>query len=244
VSLTAHRATLGLATTEQTATRMRALGCRDVRVFSEAGLSAEDLALLTRVPVRREPGFRIASLGNLLHLKGFDLSLRAFAQFVERGGQGEYWLIGDGPERGRLEMLARRLGISKRVTFWGRLSRAEALAKLVECDVLAHPSLHDSGGWTCLEAMAAARPVVCLDLGGPGVQVTAESGIKVPAQTPEQAIRDLGLAFQILEANPELRARLGLAGRARVARDFRWEDKPAQLLRLCGLELREECRDD
>src|SRR2546430_4418443 len=42
-----------------------------------------------------------------------------------------------------------------------------------------HPSLHDSGGWVCLEAMAAGRPVICLDLGGPGYQVTEESGIKI-----------------------------------------------------------------
>ena len=232
---TARRARLGLATTEQTASRMRALGCRDVRIFSEAGMSAEDLDLLTHIPVRRENGFRIASVGTLLHLKGFDLSLRAFAWFVEQGGAGEYWLIGAGPERRRLEALARRLGIAHLVTFWGRLSRALTLAKLAECDVLAHPSLHDSGGWTCLEAMGAARPVVCLDLGGPGVQVTPETGIKVPAHNPEQAIRDLALAFQTLAANPELRTRLGLAGRARVMRDFRWEDKPGRLLGHCGI---------
>ena len=36
------------------------------------------------------------------------------------------------------------------------------LEKLAECDALAHPSLHDSGGWVCLEAMAAGRPVRAL----------------------------------------------------------------------------------
>ena len=240
VILTARRAMLGLATTEQTANRMRALGCRDVLVFSEAGLSEADLALLTRIPIRSEPEFRIASVGNLLHLKGFDLSLQAFARFVERGGGGQYWLIGDGPERQRLEALVRRLGISQRVKFWGRMSRMEVLEKLAQCDVLVHPSLHDSGGWVCLEAMAAARPVVCLELGGPGLQVTEETGIKVPAHMPEQVIHDLALAFETLAGNPELRARLGLGGRARVAREFRWEDKPARLLRFCGLEIREE----
>jgi len=239
VILTARRAALALATTEQTASRMRALGCRDVLVFSEAGLSEEDLALLTRIPVRSEPEFRIVSVGNLLHLKGFDLSLQAFARFVERGGGGQYWLIGDGPERQRLEAFVRRLGISQRVKFWGRMSRTEVLEKLTQCDVLVHPSLHDSGGWVCLEAMAAARPVVCLDLGGPGLQVTEETGIKVPAHMPEQVIHDLALAFETLAGNPELRARLGLGGRARVAREFRWEDKPARLLRLCRLETRQ-----
>ena len=67
-----------------------------------------------------------------------------------------------------MEKLARELGITANVKFWGGIRRAQVLEKLAECDVLIHPSLHESGGWVCLEAMAAGRPVVCLDLGGPG----------------------------------------------------------------------------
>jgi glycosyltransferase involved in cell wall biosynthesis len=235
VSLMARRAFVGLATTEETATRMRALGCRDVRIFSEAGLSDDDLAVLTCVPPRHEAPFRIVSIGNLLHLKGFDLSLEAFAGFLHRGGRGEYWLIGDGPERLRLEALSRRLGIAGQVKFWGLLPRAQVLSRLADCDVVAHPSLHDSGGWTCLEAMAAARPVVCLDLGGPGMQITAETGIKIPAETPDQAIAAMTLAFEALAANPVRRLRMGEAGRALVRRHFRWYDKPERLLSACGV---------
>jgi glycosyltransferase involved in cell wall biosynthesis len=234
VTLMARRAYIGLATTEQTAARMRVLGCRDVRIFSEAGLSDDDISVLTCIPPRHETPFRIVSIGNLLHLKGFDLSLQAFAGFLRRGGRGEYWLIGAGPERTRLEALARRLGVVRQVKFWGRLARAEVLALLADCDVVAHPSLHDSGGWTCLEAMAAARPVVCFDLGGPGTQVTAESGIKIPAENPNQAIAAMTIAFESLAADPMRRWLMGAAGRARVRRHFRWHDKPERLLSLCG----------
>jgi glycosyltransferase involved in cell wall biosynthesis len=237
VKLTARRATLGLATTEDTAIRMRRLGCRDVRVLSEAGLNNENLAELAAAPMRREQPFRILSLGNLLHLKAYHLSLEAFGRFIDGGGEGAYWIVGDGPERGRLEALVHRLGISGKVVFWGRLPRAEALKKLAECDVVAHPSLHDSGGWTCLEAMAAGKPVVCLDLGGPGLQVTSETGMKIRPESQPQAITDLALAFRTLALNPELRARLGAAGRVRVRTEFRWEDKPARLLRACGSEI-------
>jgi len=79
---------------------------------------------------------------------------------------------------------------------YGALEGAkQTLERLAECDVLAHPSLHDSGGWTCLEAMAAARPVVCLDLGGPGTQVTAATGIKLPAHNPDQVIAAMTAHF-------------------------------------------------
>ena len=235
VNLMARRASIGLATTEQTAACMRALGCRTVRVLSEAGLSTEDLTLLAAVPPRHEHPFRVVSIGNLLHLKAYDLALQAFAGFLHRGGRGEYWLIGDGPEYGRLEALAQRLGIEGQVKFWGRLPRPETLARLADCDVLAHPSLHDSGGWTCLEAMAAARPVICLDLGGPGTQVTKETGIKIPAENPDQVVAAMARAFETLAGNPALRLRMGEAGRAHVRGHYRWEDKPRQLLSLCGV---------
>ncbi|HLJ50813.1 MAG TPA: glycosyltransferase [Bryobacteraceae bacterium] len=239
VGLTARRATISLASTEDTAARLRALGCEEVHVFPGVALNDQDLRILRRIGFRHEDPFRIMSLGNLLHLKGFDLALRAFARFVAAGGDGEYWLIGDGPERRRLEDLAQRLGIAEHIRFWGRLPRPRALARLAECDVLAHPTLHDSGGWTCLEAMAAGKPVVCLDLGGPALQVTAETGIKIPAITPDQVVNDIGVAFETLARNSELRRRMGEVGRLRVYSQFRWEDKPTRLLQLCGLDARQ-----
>ena len=73
-----------------------------------------------------------------------------------------------GRSAARSKTLAAELGIERQVKFWGALERQAALAKFGECHVLVHPSLHDSGGWVCVEAMAAGRPVVCLDLGGSG----------------------------------------------------------------------------
>ena len=100
------------------------------------------------------------------------------------------------PRRRSLEVLARRLGVDHKVRFWGHLPRKEALSKLERCHVLVHPSLHDSGGWVCLEAMAAGLPVVCLDLGGPATQVTQETGIKVAARNPRQTVVDLAEAMK------------------------------------------------
>ena len=75
--------------------------------------------------------------------------------------------------------------------------------------VLVHPSLHDSGGVVCVEALAAGRPVVCLDLGGPACLVTEEAGIRVRADAPAQSIQDLSAALARLAADPGLRARMG-----------------------------------
>ena len=232
VRLTARRAALGLATTTQTQRRLLGLGCPNNLIFSEAGLPADEIQWLGSFPVRQSNPFRLVSLGNLLHLKGYEFALKAFARFQQRTPASEYWLIGEGPERPRLEKLARELGVSGKVIFWGAMPRPQALEKLAHCDVLVHPSLHDSGGWVCLEAMAAGRPVVCLDLGGPAVQVTEQTGIKVPAVSPEQVVRDLTAALHRLAGDAALRLQAGQAGRRRVQEHFAWEKKGESLNQL------------
>jgi len=151
--------------------------------------------------------------------------LRAFARFHREFPASEYWLIGEGPERGRLERLAQELDVTGRVTFWGSETRTEVLEKLADCDVLLHPALHESGGLVSLEAMAAGRPVICLDLGGLALQVTEDTGIRVPAVSPQQAVAGLAAALSRIARDPCLRASLARAGRERVQQQFNWERK-------------------
>jgi glycosyltransferase involved in cell wall biosynthesis len=222
---TARKAALGLATTEETAKRMRTLGCRQVSVLSEAGMAQEEIRRLSSIPLSHSSPFRLISVGRLVHWKGFHLSVRAFAEFHRRFPESEYWLIGEGPEINRLRKLAQSLGVAESLTVWGAVPRPQVLEKLADSDVLIHPSLHDSGGWVCLEAMAAGRPVVCLDLGGPGLQVTEKTGIKVKASTPGETVTDLSKALLRLAKDPELRVRMGEASRMRVKQHFGWDNK-------------------
>ena len=227
VVLTARRSAIALAKTEETARRLRRLGARDVRIFFEAGLPAAEIDRLAHSASSNGGTIRFVGVGNLLHLKGFHLGLCAFARAGIKNA--EYWIIGDGPEREHLKAAAHDLGIAERVRFWGWLPRAEALQRLAECHALVHPSLHDSGGWVCMEAMAAGRPVICLDLGGPAAQVTDHTGLKVHARDPQQAVRDLAEAMRRLAGAPELRALLGEAGKRRSREVFCWEPKGALL---------------
>jgi len=229
VHMTAKRANLALAKAQETARRLKHLGSPEVVVISEVAWSLEDIEQLAAVPAHTGNPFRLLSLGRLLHWKGFHLGLEAFARFVREFPQSEYWLVGDGPEQRNLERLARDLGVIDKVRFWGALPRLEALKKLAECDVLVHPSLHDSGGWVCVEAMAAGRPVICLDLGGPALQVTKETGFKIPARTPEQAVEDMAEAMLQLARAPDLRLRMGEAAQRRVMEEFSWERRGEQL---------------
>ena len=244
---TARQAASVLATTDETAKRLRELGCRRVQICSQVGLPQNEIKQLKIFPLLREAKtFRVLSVGSFVHFKGFELGLQAFTRFHRRFPQSEYWLLGDGPEKGRLERLARRLGVAAQVGFFGEVPRSEVLARLGECDVLLHPTLHDSGGWASLEAMAAGRPVICLDRGGPALQVTSETGIKVAAISPSQVVADVAEALVGLASDPERRACLGARARARV-QDFCWDRKGEDLMAVYSEAVRgtagEACQD-
>ena len=183
------------------------------------------------------------SSGNLIHWKGTEFGLRAFAQFHREFPDSEYWVVGEGPERKRLERLADRLQVTDVSETLGELPRSQLLQRLAECDVLMHPSLHDSGGWVCLEAMAAGRPVLCLDVGGPAVQVTEDTGIRVPARSPMQAVEDLAAALMTFASDRTLCSAMGAAGRRRISEHFNWDAKGAQMTAVYAAAVRGLCRD-
>lgn len=232
VRMTIQHSAIAQSTTEDTAKRLHKIGATNVQILSETALASEEISRLAQHALPNDDSsIKFISMGRLLHWKGFHLGIRAFAQ-ADLPEDAEYWLLGNGPERQRLQVLAESLGIADRVKFWDRLPREETLQKLSECVALVHPSLHDSGGWVCLEAMATGRPVLCLDLGGPAVQVTSETGFKVAADTPEQAVRDLAKAMTLLAQDSSLCMRMGQAGKKRVSEAYSWEAKGRSLNQL------------
>jgi len=216
-----RNAYLAITPSKDTARRLTKLGARNIAfVPGQTGLNEQDLNILTTQPLPSSEPIRFVSICRLIHWKGLHLTLFAFAR--TKIVNAEYWIIGDGPERKRLEALVVELGINKQVRFWGNLPRLGTLGKLGDCHILLHPSLHDFSPTVCIEAMAAGRPVICLDLGGPGFQVTEETGIKIFPSNPEQTIADFTLAMRQLANDPKKRGEMGKKGRERAATEYTW----------------------
>jgi glycosyltransferase involved in cell wall biosynthesis len=224
VRLTARRSALARATTRQTAERLSRVGARTIEVMDQTGLTTDELRMLesTARDDQTIPTSFFLSVARLLHWKGIHLGLEAFAQ--ARLDNVEYRIIGWGPERERLVARSHRLGIADRVTFLGELPRPDVLRLLRSSLALIHPSLHDSGGVVCLEAMAAGAPVVCLNVGGPPVQVTDETGFIVPATTPEESILGIADAMRVLSTDPARRAVLAASAHRR-ANEYEWAQR-------------------
>jgi glycosyltransferase involved in cell wall biosynthesis len=235
VKMTLRRSAIAWAATNDTALRLQKLGGgQRVQVMSALSLRGTEVAELRTTPPPTTP-LRLISIGRLLHWKGFHLGLRAFA--AAQLPAAEYWVVGNGPEMGRLQALAQELGIMHQVKFFGPLSRPETLAQLQQASVLVHPSLHDSGGFVCLEAMAAGRPVICLDLGGPGVLVTAQTGFKIPATNPATAVAELAAAMQQLATQPDRLKAMGQMGQQHIEQHYNWDNRKLLLQQIYqGLE--------
>jgi glycosyltransferase involved in cell wall biosynthesis len=235
--LTARRAAVALATTGESAAGMARLGAERPLVLSQLSLSDEEFATLDGPPPPRDVPVRFISIGRLLHWKGFDLGLRAFAAARSLGLDGKYWVVGDGPARRPLETLAAELGIADHVRFWGVVPRSRVLELLGEAHVLVHPSLHESGGMVVLEAMAAGRPVICLDAGGPALLVDEASGVRVPPTDPERAVEAIRLAMERFAADRDAIDAAGRAARSRAAERFSWHAKRRTTRKLYSMAL-------
>jgi glycosyltransferase involved in cell wall biosynthesis len=224
VRVTARRSAVALAATEETARRLRTLGSQRVVVHPQFGMTKDERLFFAQLGIRREKPFRLISIGRMLPWKGFHLGLLAFARLQQSHPSSEYWIVNDGIEMSYLKGLAQKLGVDDKVTFWGKLPTIrDVYGKLAECDVLVHPALHEAFGNVCLEALASGRPVICLDLGGPGLQVREGTGIKVAAFTPEVAVEGLAAAMNRLASDPELCLRMGHAAQRSVEDHFDWD---------------------
>lgn len=228
--LTARHSSLIYASTNDTAHRIYSMGASQVKLFSAIGISEVELADLSQCPPPSTNPVRFFNIARLLHWKGIYLGLRAFAQ--ANLPDAEYWILGEGAELERLQNLAVELGISHQVKFLGMLPRDQVLEKLGQCSALVHPSLHDSGGGVLLEAMAAGRPILCMDLGGPSVMVTSDVGIKIAAITPEQSVQDLATAMKTIATSPALCLEMGRAGQEKIKQYYTWESKGTQFAQI------------
>lgn len=178
--------------------------------------------------------FRIACVASLEEVKGHRFLVRACRLLTDRGVDLHLDLAGAGNLREDVERLVDDLQLRDRVTFHGAVPRPEVQRILQEADVAVLASHPTSSGRregipvALMEAMMSGLPVVASRLSGiPELVEHARTGFLVPSGEPG-AIAD---ALERLARRPELRARMGAAGREKVKREFDIHEGARQLLR-------------
>ena len=197
------------------------------------GLQASaDEALAVRSKHGLEPEDTVvAAIGRFVHWKGFDYLLDAFAKARSSQPKLRLVFVGDGDLRDELARQAQLLGVSDAVVFTGMVQRSDMPSYLAAADIVAVPSIHYDGYVdglpnVALEALAAGKALVATRVGGlPELVKPHENGLLVE-EKDSSALAD---ALVSLAADPELRRRLGTAGREHMAAERTWDDVAERL---------------
>ena len=162
--------------------------------------------------------FVVGWIGRMTAIKRVDDILLAFRRLRDRGVNARLCLVGDGPDREHVEQRAHELGISRNVLFVGYQRDVAPYYSFFDAVVL--PSANEGTPVVAIEALAAGRPVVATRVGGvPDVVEDNADGMLLRVGD----IDGIAGALERLAHDPELRRRLGEAGRERTIPRYRIE---------------------
>jgi glycosyltransferase involved in cell wall biosynthesis len=177
-------------------------------------------------PANEPQGLKILSVGNLIPIKGHELLIHALALLQTQIPELSCELIGEGPERERLQKLAAQLKVENKIKFLGRQSRESIARALRESTLFVLPSRYEALGCAYLEAMSAAKPVIaCRDQ---GIAEVVEHGKNGWLVGPEDE-RELAEGIRVLIQDADLRNRMRLAARRTILKSLTLQHQAKRL---------------
>ena len=218
----ARRSDRVVAISSYTADQLRELVDVPIEVIPYTVSLPEPAGRIDRGP-RRAP-FTVLFVGRLVERKGVSYLIDAVSLLSPQLG-ARLVIVGDGPERIRIEEQVLHGGLEGRVEVRGLIPRDALQQAYAAADVFVLPAIVDGRGDTeglgvvLLEAMNHKVPVVASAVGGiPDIVEDGKTGLLVPHKDPAA----LASALRELASNPELAARLGEAGYRRLHQQFSW----------------------
>lgn len=195
-----------------------------------------DAAHFTPLPEAKAAHPTLLTVGRLVSRKGIDTVLQALPLLRSQFPEMRYEIVGDGPERQRLQALTTRLDLESAVSFLGRLSDAEMVAAYRRAHVFVMPAREEQEnasmegfGIVYLEASACALPIVAGRSGGVIEAVQdGQTGLLVEPNNPQALAETLSHLLQ----NPEKMQQMGANGRHWVENKMNWEIAAQHLYRL------------
>lgn len=178
---------------------------------------------------------QVLSIGRFVPLKGFDVTIRAFADCYHRQAevvQDEMCLtlIGKGPEKQRLQAIAKECRLpATAIRFVDWLNRNELALYFEASRVFFFPS-HEGAGMVIPEALSYGIPVLCFDNFGPGELCDDSCAIRIPyTPTYAESIDRFACALERLLTDDALHAQLAANAVVRFDQHFNWERKAEQI---------------
>ncbi len=196
--------------------------------FPEIGIDPELFQRLERIPKQR---MTVLFVGRLVPYKLPEVVVKAFATSPLLQ-QHQLIIVGEGPERPRLETLIRDHNLEECVQLVGQKSQAEVGELMRKSEVFAFPSIRELGAGVVIEAMACGMACVVVNYGAPGELIEDERGLKVPLDTLEIIVTKFTQKLEHLVQNPEQVERLGSQAYEYAMKYFPWDVKAKKTLNI------------
>ena len=166
---------------------------------------------------------------NFLHpRKRIDLLIRAMSLIQERVPRAKALVVGDGPERERLESLCKELKVEEGVIFCGFVPEDKLPLYYKLADLYLHTAKEETLGLSVMEASSYGKPVVTVDEGGPRETILqGKSGFRVEASP--QALAEKAV---LLLQRADLANQMGLRGKKHIAEQYSWQKGADELIKL------------
>lgn len=170
--------------------------------------------------------FTLITAGRLVPLKGFDLTIKSFATFlnnnIARKQYAELIIVGKGPEKDFYISLTKELQIEDNVKFIDWIDRNDLMQLFKTSSAFVFPS-HEGAGMVVAEALSFGLPIICLDNCGPGEFINPSCGIKVSYTNYQETLKELSTAITDLFNAPELLQRMRINARKHFEKSFKWD---------------------
>jgi glycosyltransferase involved in cell wall biosynthesis len=168
-------------------------------------------------------------VARILRAKGLHFLIRACSCLLEKGIQLKCVLVGDGPAREELQAFTNELGMDRYVEFVGSVGQDRIQAYYEQADIFVLPSFAEGVPVVLMEAMAKEVPVITTRV--MGIPELVEDGVH-GLLIPPASVEALANAIQRLAKDPQLRQRLGKAGRQKVIAEYNIAANVAKLAQI------------
>ena len=124
--------------------------------------------------------------------KNFSGLINAFEQAIKENKQLSLTIVGDGPDRQKIESLAKNGSIPEgSIQFKGRLPHHQVLKEISKCDFYICNSNYETFGMTVAEALYAGKPVICTNCGGPEEFITKQNGLLINTEDSQELTKSI-----------------------------------------------------
>lgn len=214
------RADAVFAATPNTVKQLKRIHHKDAIYLPENGI----LKMERTEPITMNDTLNLIWVGSIDERKALGILISALGKV--KNNNWHLNVLGEGPLRGKCEALADELGISERITFHGKVDRAQVQLVFGQSQVHVISSLGEATTTVLWEAFSKAIPTITLDHCGMAGVVSSECGIKIPIRSYQQVLNDIAFAIDDLMEHPEKVTRLS-QGTIECAKKFMWKNRIA-----------------